>query len=71
MAAKKETRKSFCITAKISITTCIEVYANTFTEAVDLSRGLSIENFVEVIGDQIDSDFGIEGISAFPNTATL
>jgi hypothetical protein len=67
MANKKTKLKTFRISAKIIIMTEVEISAETFEEALAYTKGMDVDDFVSFKGDHLDSEFGIQGISAYPN----
>ncbi len=62
--AKKEVvaKKSFMIQARIIVDTAIEIQANDLLEAMEEAKAMKKENFLELEGDDHESDMRITGI---------
>lgn len=67
MAAKKNGLKAFEITAKFIACSNYTLHAESFEHAVEMAKELSITDFITFSGDHLDSEFGIQGVSAYPN----
>jgi hypothetical protein len=53
--AARYTPKTFTVTGRIHIDVGIEVPAKDLEEAFAKAKGLKLENFIEILGDHIDS----------------
>lgn len=73
MATKKGTQKVFNVTAIVKATVQIQISADNLNDAFIKASTLTTEDFIEFgIGtEHLDSDFGIQGVDAYPNAYNL
>jgi hypothetical protein len=70
--ATKKTKKSFDITAKMEVTVMATIFADSFEEALEISKTLQVSDFIEYVGEFIDiEEFGIQSISTYPNSIPI
>jgi hypothetical protein len=57
-----EKNKEYQVQAVVKTSVSVPVWAKTLEEAIEKSKGLKDDDFVEVIGEHIDGDFRITGV---------
>jgi hypothetical protein len=55
--------KTFNVQASISILCSTTISAKDLTEAAEKSKDLKVEDFIEILGEHIDSNMTIQGIN--------
>lgn len=60
MTTPKQER--FYVDARMAISVGVEISARTLEEAVEKAKTMKMDSFVEVLGDQNDSNFRIAGV---------
>ncbi len=58
----KNRNNTFTILAKIVLETNIEVSASSMEEALEKSKSLKINDFIDIHGDHLDSELDINGV---------
>lgn len=62
MAKEKAKTRSFDVHARMNLLVSISISAQSLDEAVEASKKMAEEDFVDFIGDYVDGEFRISGI---------
>lgn len=57
--------ETYYVEGRIGLSVGLEVQAKTLEEAIEKSKAMTLGDFVEILGDHNDSNFGIAGVSKF------
>jgi hypothetical protein len=58
----KNKLKQFTVSAKLDLLVSVEVTARSLDEALEKSKSLKVQDFVDVDGDYLDGEMEITGI---------
>ena len=68
---KKPKTEEYYITARLALEVNIAITASSLEDAVEKSKSLNVENFVEILGDYNDGEMRITGIFEHYNPIKL
>lgn len=60
--SKKPKTRTFFVQSKIDLFTTVEVTATCLEEALQVARELKTTDYVEIIGEHIDSEVEVTGV---------
>lgn len=62
MKRKKEEMPTFYVEGRIGLCIGLEIQAKTLEEANEKAKQFKLEDFVEILGDNNDSNFEVSGV---------